>query len=335
MSHPLVMLRACPRSQLSTASPELSTRSITRGAGACRRTHRWPDRRSGSAMAFGSRSVRRFTRSPARRSPGTRCCSPACSRHGCQSWASHATANHLWALKGFDQPEAARAHRAISERSSASTACVVGGPARCSTVTSRCRHGIPTVTGRARAHRRVLAAHRRTGSVESSTTPCGGGSSTSRSSGGAPSRLLPAPGRSMSKVHAVLGARIPGYDPGDSDLETRALRALTAAGLPPPKQQHRMRPPRPKVRIDLAYPDLKIAIELDSWKYHGGDNLTAFTDDRARKNDLDRAGLGRAELHRVDDRRVLRLRDPRALRRSDCVARASHSALWRRKRSGG
>ena len=44
----------------------------------------------------------------------------------------------------------------------------------------------------------------------------------------------------MSKVHAVLGARIPGYDPGDSDLETRALRALIAAGLPPPKQQHRM-----------------------------------------------------------------------------------------------
>ena len=41
-----------------------------------------------------------------------------------------------------------------------------------------------------------------------------------------------------------------------------------------------------KVRIDLAYPELKIAIELDSWKYHGGDNLTAFTNDRARKNDL-------------------------------------------------
>ena len=41
-----------------------------------------------------------------------------------------------------------------------------------------------------------------------------------------------------------------------------------------------------KVRIDLAYPELKIAIELDSWKYHGGNNLTAFTDDRARKNDL-------------------------------------------------
>ena len=40
------------------------------------------------------------------------------------------------------------------------------------------------------------------------------------------------------------------------------------------------------MRIDLAYPELKIAIELDSWKYHGGDNLTAFTDDRASKNDL-------------------------------------------------
>ncbi len=84
----------------------------------------------------------------------------------------------------------------------------------------------------------------------------------------------------------MLGARIPGYDPGDSDLETRALRALTAAGLPPPKQQHRMMVERQEGADRLAYPELKIAIELDSWKYHGGDNLTAFTDDRARKNDL-------------------------------------------------
>ena len=90
----------------------------------------------------------------------------------------------------------------------------------------------------------------------------------------------------MSKVHAVLGARIPGYDPGDSDLETRALRALSAAGLPPPKQQHRIRIDGKPRRIDLAYPDLKIAIELDSYKYHGGNNLTAFNDDRAKKNDL-------------------------------------------------
>ena len=79
---------------------------------------------------------------------------------------------------------------------------------------------------------------------------------------------------------------IPGYDPGDSDLETRASAALVAAGLPPPSSAAPHGSRGRKVRIDLAYPELKIAIELDSWKYHGGDNLTAFTDDRARKNDL-------------------------------------------------
>ena len=57
------------------------------------------------------------------------------------------------------------------------------------------------------------------------------------------------------------------------------------------------------MRIDLAYPELKIAIELDSWKYHGGDNLTAFTDDRAKKNDLhrDRVGADPASPSRMSD----------------------------------
>jgi len=52
------------------------------------------------------------------------------------------------------------------------------------------------------------------------------------------------------------------------------------------KQQHRIRIDGKTRRIDLAYPDLMIAIELDSWEYHGRNNLTAFTDDRAKKNDL-------------------------------------------------
>jgi len=204
--------------------------------------------------------------------------------HGCRSWASHATANHLWALKGFDQPEELEliAHLRTQLRLDG-----VRGRRSGSLFDSdlTVRHGIPTVTAeralidvssRLTENRlgRILddALRRRIIDLEEFRR-CA-------------QRLLPAPGRSMSKVHAVLGARIPGYDPGDSDLETRALRALTAAGLPPPKQQHRMLLRGRRVRIDLAYPDLKIAIELDSWKYHGGDNLTAFTDDRARKNDL-------------------------------------------------
>ena len=97
-------------------------------------------------------------------------------------------------------------------------------------------------------------------------------------------RLAPAPGRSIRKVNLVLANRLPGYSPGDSDLETRALRALTRAGLPPPRQQYRMILAGRKVRIDLAYPEHRIAIELDGWEYHG--SRSAFDADRCRSDDL-------------------------------------------------
>ena len=203
---------------------------------------------------------------------------------GCETWASHATAGHLWALKGFDQPDELEVVSTLLSRTR-----LDGVRGRQSgalfEIDLTWRHKIPTVTAeralidvssRLTADRlgRVLddAMRRRLIDLEE-LRRCAG-------------RLLPAPGRSMSKVHAVLGARIPGYNPGDSDLETRALRALTAAGLPPPKQQHRIDVRGRKARIDLAYPELMIAIELDSWEYHGRNNLTAFTDDRAKKNDL-------------------------------------------------
>jgi hypothetical protein len=203
---------------------------------------------------------------------------------GCDTWASHATAAHLWALKGFDQPEQLELVSTLKSRTRLSGVRGRQSGALFESDLTR-RHRIPTVTAeralidvssRLTTDRlgRVLddAIRRKLIDLEEFRR-CA-------------QRVLPAPGRSISKVHAVLAARIPGYDPGDSDLETRALRALTAAGLPPPKQQHRMVLRGKKVRIDLAYPELKIAIELDSWKYHGGENYTAFTDDRARKNDL-------------------------------------------------
>jgi hypothetical protein len=39
------------------------------------------------------------------------------------------------------------------------------------------------------------------------------------------------------------------------------------------------------VRIDLAYPELKIAIEVDSWEYHGMQR-SAFDVDHIRRDDL-------------------------------------------------
>jgi hypothetical protein len=97
-------------------------------------------------------------------------------------------------------------------------------------------------------------------------------------------RLSKSPGRRPAVIDDLLAARWPGYDPGDSDLETRVLRALVGAGLPVPVQQHRVRLGGRVIRIDLAYPELKLAIELDGWEFHR--TRSAFDDDRARANGL-------------------------------------------------
>ena len=95
-------------------------------------------------------------------------------------------------------------------------------------------------------------------------------------------RLAEAPGRRTSALQELLAERLPGYNPGDSDLETRVLRLLVAQGFPPPAQQHTVRIGGRTFRIDLAYPVLKLAIELDGWEFHN--SRTAFDDDRARAN---------------------------------------------------
>jgi len=97
---------------------------------------------------------------------------------------------------------------------------------------------------------------------------------------------LAGPGRAgLDTIRAVLAKRLPGYDPGDSNLEVRALTILAAAGLPAPAQQFRVQRPSGKPAfIDLAYPTHRVGIELDGWEHHG--LRTAFDDDRDRRNDL-------------------------------------------------
>ena len=87
---------------------------------------------------------------------------------------------------------------------------------------------------------------------------------------------------------AVLSERLPGYDPGDSDLEPRVLRTIVGAGLPPPVQQHRVRIRGKTFKLDLAYPGHLAGFDVDSWKYHG--LRSPFTDDRTRRNFLELAG---------------------------------------------
>jgi very-short-patch-repair endonuclease len=99
-------------------------------------------------------------------------------------------------------------------------------------------------------------------------------------------RRLPtiAHGRSPARVQRVLAARIPGYDPGDSELETLVWELIASAGLARPVRRYVLRGPTRKFVIDLAYPRERIAIEVDGFEPHR--SRTAFDNDRERQNAL-------------------------------------------------
>jgi very-short-patch-repair endonuclease len=101
-------------------------------------------------------------------------------------------------------------------------------------------------------------------------------------------RLPLAPGRSPSRLERLLAKRVPSSAPDDSVLETDVFEAIVDAGLPQPALQHRVRIGDRTYKIDLAYPELKIAIEVDGFGPHG--TRVAFDDDRRRQNDLVAAG---------------------------------------------
>lgn len=97
--------------------------------------------------------------------------------------------------------------------------------------------------------------------------------------------LLEGRGRHRCTVmREILEHRRPGYQPGDSEPERRIADVLARAGLPSPTMQHPVEAGGHRYRIDLCYPDLKIAIEYDGWQWHSG--RRAFDEDRARANDL-------------------------------------------------
>lgn len=70
----------------------------------------------------------------------------------------------------------------------------------------------------------------------------------------------------------------------EGELERRFLEILRKRGLPEPARQHR----EGRRRIDFAYIDERIAIELDGYASHG--SKTAFESDRLRQNELVLAG---------------------------------------------
>jgi very-short-patch-repair endonuclease len=100
--------------------------------------------------------------------------------------------------------------------------------------------------------------------------------------------------RGTAEVKAVLGRQVPGKRAPESVLETRFLQLVRTAGLPDPVPQHQVMSGGSVVaRLDFAYLDRKIAIELDGAVYHTGE--LAKKRDRRRDNQL--GALGWRVLH--------------------------------------
>ena len=98
------------------------------------------------------------------------------------------------------------------------------------------------------------------------------------------------PGRSGAGVLGrILDDRALGARPPDSVLEARLASILRRAQVPEPVFQHEVRHGRRFVaRVDFAYPDLRLAIEVDGLDVHG--SAMALQRDLTRQNALVGAG---------------------------------------------
>jgi hypothetical protein len=77
---------------------------------------------------------------------------------------------------------------------------------------------------------------------------------------------------------------------GESGFENRLRRLLVSGGLPVPVAQYVVRAADGTfiARVDLAYPDARLAVEADGYAFHSG--RRAFERDRERQNRLINAG---------------------------------------------
>ena len=88
-------------------------------------------------------------------------------------------------------------------------------------------------------------------------------------------------------LRKMVAARDPNR-PIDSDLETLFFSALRKFGLPLPVPQHPVQTRSSIKYIDFAYPEHRLAIELDGFEEHG--TRRAFEADRVRQNELEELG---------------------------------------------
>lgn len=77
---------------------------------------------------------------------------------------------------------------------------------------------------------------------------------------------------------------IPGYDPGESELEGRLARIIIRAELPAPTQHRRVTYGEARYRVDFAWPERRLYLEGNGFGWH---NLSSDLDsDATRQNEL-------------------------------------------------
>ena len=94
--------------------------------------------------------------------------------------------------------------------------------------------------------------------------------------------------RGAGALRQVLRQRGLGSRAGESELEEIFVRLCSTFGVPLPSFQHWIVVGGQWRKLDFAYVDEKIAIEIDGYEFHT--SRTAFVDDRVRQNDLIAAG---------------------------------------------
>ena len=95
--------------------------------------------------------------------------------------------------------------------------------------------------------------------------------------------------RGCRSLKRVLARRDPKAQPTESALEGRLERLLRAYGLPAPVRQFEVRDNGKVVaRLDFAFPEQRIAIEADSYRWHSG--RIPWERELNRRNELQRRG---------------------------------------------
>ncbi len=110
-------------------------------------------------------------------------------------------------------------------------------------------------------------------------------------------RVEAAPGRLGSgRLQSVLSTWTDAIRP-DSAAEAAAIRRIRVFGLPAPVTQHEVRDEDGSfvARLDLAWPEERVAREYDSLRFHGPDRIE---DDEARLQALERLGWSVDPLYR-------------------------------------